>query len=159
MAITYTQDAFDRLSWHDCHVWRLELRSGDPERQDWTADLVLDLDYIVEWICQTDGTCRFRVAPATLAFHQAGDLRIGIDWRLPGQPAWLHELSIDSIVREPAPSPNFHHWTIRLNWLRGGLIAFTASGFTQVLHSEGLLTDRQKLTPSERAGLLAPGRP
>jgi len=46
---SYTEADFGRLSWHDCHVWRVELRAGDPDEQDWTSDLVLDVDYIVEW--------------------------------------------------------------------------------------------------------------
>ena len=26
----HTEDDFDRLSWHDCHIWAIELRPGDP---------------------------------------------------------------------------------------------------------------------------------
>ena len=47
----YTEADFDCLSWHDCHIWGIELRAGDPDDGDWTSDLVLDIDFIVEWIC------------------------------------------------------------------------------------------------------------
>jgi hypothetical protein len=154
MATTYTEAEFDQLSWHDCHIWRLELRAGDPEQNDWTTDLILDLDFILEWLCQLDGTCQFRVTPATLAFHSVSDLKINIDWSMPEHRAWLHELSVDRIEREPLPDPKFYQWTMRLNWPQAGIIAFTAAGFTQVLHSEGIVTDQQKLSLPGRKRLL-----
>ena len=40
----YTDSEFDRIAWHDCHIWGLALRAGDPEHDDWTSDLVLDID-------------------------------------------------------------------------------------------------------------------
>lgn len=40
----HTETDFDRLSWHDCHLWGLELRAGDPDAGDWTSDLALDID-------------------------------------------------------------------------------------------------------------------
>lgn len=47
----HTDADFERLSWHDCHMWGVELRPGDPDEGDWTSDLALDIDFIVEWIC------------------------------------------------------------------------------------------------------------
>jgi hypothetical protein len=76
----YTEADFGRLSWHDCHIWGIELRADDPDDGDWTSDLVLDIDFIVEWICGTGGGGQFRVAPATLVFHGVTDPKIDIDW-------------------------------------------------------------------------------
>jgi hypothetical protein len=53
--MTYTEADFDHLSWHDCHIWGVELRVGDPDDGDWTSELALDLDFIVEWICCIGG--------------------------------------------------------------------------------------------------------
>ena len=75
---------FSDMSWHDCTIRGLELRVGDADEQDWTSDLVLDIDYIVEWICATDGGVQFRMAPATLVFHNATDLRVHLDWGASG---------------------------------------------------------------------------
>ena len=36
--------------------------------------------YIVDWICATNGGARFRVAPATLTFHDVTDLRVSFDF-------------------------------------------------------------------------------
>ena len=46
--MTHTEADFDRLSWHDCHIWALELRAGEPDDEDWTSDLALDIDFIVK---------------------------------------------------------------------------------------------------------------
>lgn len=63
--LTYTEADFDRLSWHDCHIWGLAFQAGDPDEDDWTSDLVLDIDFVAEWICGLDGLAQFPVAPAT----------------------------------------------------------------------------------------------
>jgi hypothetical protein len=62
-----TEADFDQLSWHDCHIWGVELRAGDADEGDWTSDLALDIDFIVEWLCGVAGGAQFRVAPAALA--------------------------------------------------------------------------------------------
>ena len=98
--MTYTETDFDRLSWHDCHIWAVELRVGDPDDGDWTSDLALDLDFIVEWICGVGGGGQFRVAPATLIFHGVTDPKIDIDWGRSGFQASMHPVSIASVERE-----------------------------------------------------------
>ena len=150
MATTCTDAEFERLSWHDCTIWGLELHPPDPDAGDWTCDLVLDIDFIVDWLCGVESAdrIRFRVAPATLRFHTVSDLRIAIEWGTTGVP--LHETSIDRIEREPIPTaprqPPSYRWRIALNWPRSGEIGFEAVGFTQALRAEPILTDRQSLT-------------
>jgi hypothetical protein len=154
-----TDAEFERLSWHDCHIWGLALRVGDPEDGDWTSDLLLDIDFIVEWVCGLDGGGQFRVAPATLAFHGVTDPRISIDWDDRGQQVALHAMSIDGIERERVREQRvyldrpYYRWRIRLNWPAGGEIAFGAVGFTQTLRAEPLLTDRQHLSTRQREHL------
>lgn len=157
MRTTYTETDFERLSWHDCHIWGVALRVGDPDEDDWTSDLALDIDFIVDWICEVaGGDARFRVAPATLTFHGVTDLRIRIDWGDSGFQVALHEVSIDRIEREPVREQKVHldrpyySWRIRLNWPQTGEIVFGAVGFTQTLLAEPVLTDRQHLSLSER---------
>ena len=141
---SYTEADFDRLSFHDCHIWGLEFRAGDPDRGEWVNDLVLDIDYIVEWICGVGGGAQFRVAPATLVFEGATDLDIAVNWGESGFRCALHQPSIDHIERDR------HSWKIRLNWPAGGVIAFGAAGFTLTTRGEAILTDRQKLSLAER---------
>jgi hypothetical protein len=79
MQTSHTEADFERLSWHDCHIWGLAFRVGDPDENDWTSDLVLDIDFILDWICGAAGGAQFQVAPAALAFHGVTDPRIGIE--------------------------------------------------------------------------------
>ena len=161
MTRSYTEADFEHLSWHDCHVWRIELDGGDPDARDWTSDLVLDVDFISEWLCAEDGGGRFRVAPATLAFHGVTDLRIDIDWGSSGSQRGLHEVSIDRIERAPILDQKVHldrpyyRWTIRLNWPASGEIAFGAVGFTLTLRAEPVVIGEQFLSRRERERLTA----
>lgn len=154
----YTGDDFERLSFHDCHIWGLQFRAGDAERGEWVSELELDIDYILEWICGVDGGCRFRVAPAALVFEGATDLAMNVNWGDSGFRCALHQPSIDGIERERVPDQKiyldrpYYSWKIRLNWPAGGVIAFGAAGFTLTTRGEGILTDRQRLSLAERRG-------
>jgi hypothetical protein len=160
VATTFTETDFERLSWHDCHVWRLALHAGDPDAGDWTSDLVLDLDYIVEWLCAVDGGARFRVAPATLVFHGVTDPRLAVDWGSEGHQTAVHEMAIDGIVRERLAGQRvyldrpYYRWTVRLNWPAGGELAFGAVGFTQTLLAEPVELATPSLSPLARRRLL-----
>jgi len=152
----YTEADFEKLSWHDCHIWRVELRAGDPDDGDWTSDLALDIDFIVDWACGVGGGGQFRVAPATLVFHGVTDLRITVDWGDTGFRVALHEVSIDRIEREVVRDQKvyldrpYYSWQIKLNWPQSSQIAFGAVGFTQTLLAEAILTDQQKLSLRQR---------
>jgi len=144
------EDPFDRLSWHDNLVYGLRFDVGDAGRGDYRSDLVLDIDHIVEWLRTGDGRIRFRVAAATLVFHDVGDLAIAVDFA--GLGAGINELSIDAIRRAPAAGPagGRRRWTIALNLPRDGSIAFLASGFTQTLRAPPALCDEQRLAAAAR---------
>ncbi len=153
---THTEADFDQLSWHDCHIWGVELRAGDPAEDNWTSDLVLDIDFIAEWLCGVSGGAEFRVAPAILVFHGVTDLSIQINWGESGFRTALHPVSIDRIERERVRDQKvyldrpYYSWRILLNWPKSGVIIFGAVGFTQTLRGEALLTDRQSLSLRER---------
>jgi hypothetical protein len=40
--MNWTEADFDHLSWHDCHIWGIELCAGDPDEADWTSDLAFE---------------------------------------------------------------------------------------------------------------------
>jgi hypothetical protein len=154
-----TDGDFERLSWHDCHVWGLSIGAGDPDAGDWTSDLALDLGFIVEWICGVDQTFQFRVAPATLTFHGVTDLRIGVSLGDGALQAAIHPISIDRIARERVEAQKvfldrpYYRWRIQSNWPAGGEIVFGAVGFTQRLRAEPVLSSRQHLSRHERPGV------
>jgi hypothetical protein len=146
---------FARLSWHDDTVYGLRFEVGDIARGDWRSELVLDLDHIVEWLCGNDRSARFRVAPATLVFHDVTDLRIGLDWGS-GHRTALGEPQIDAITRAAFEDQKislgqpYYRWRIGLNWPRGCELTFGASGFTQTLRAAPVLLDQQRLPPEGR---------
>jgi hypothetical protein len=151
----YTEADFDALSWHDNEIYGFELRVGDPERDDWTSDLVLDIDYIAEWVRNGD-EFQFRVAPATLVFHGVTDLRIAIDSGTENSQTALVLPSIAAIERQPIADQKvfldrpYYRWCIRLNGIPDGEIAFGAVGFTQTLRREPVLCAEQRLDRSLR---------
>jgi hypothetical protein len=155
---------FDDLTWHDNALYGVRLDVGDCARGDWHADLLLDIDHIVEWLCGVDRCIRFRVAPATLSFHDVTDLRIAIDCGDSGGQIALHALSIHAITRERIRDQKisldrpYYRWRIALNWPQGGMLTFGASGFAQTLRAEPVLLDQQQLSPADRirAGATGP---
>ena len=114
--------------WHDNSVYGLRLVIGDHERGDWRSDLVLDIDHIVEWVYAADRRPRFRVAPATLVFHDVTDLQIAVDCGDTGGQVALHALSIDRVVRARILDQKvcfdrpYYRWRIEFNWPAGGCI-------------------------------------
>ena len=147
---------FEILSWHDDTLYGLRFDVGDSFQGDWRADLVLDIDHIVEWVRGVAGKIQFRVAPATLVFHGVTDLKIAVDWGDSGDRNALHEVSIDGITRERVPDQEgypvreHYRWRIALNWPKGGEIAFGARDLTQTLRAEPLLLDQQQLPAGPR---------
>ncbi len=143
---------FADVSWHDNTLYGLRFDVGDPEAGAWHSDLVLDIDHIVEWVRGAEGGVMFRVAPATLLFHDVTDLKIGIDWGDSGHRTALHPASIDRVTRASVANQQicldrpYYHWQITLNWPRGGEISFGASDFSQHLRAAPVLQAQQQLT-------------
>jgi hypothetical protein len=159
--MTATGPESSNLSWHDCHIWSIEIRAGEPEEDDWTSDLVFDIDYIVAWSCGVDGQAEFQVAPATLAFHGVTAPRFDIESPDRDFQIALGPLSIDRLEREIIAQQKvfldrpYYRWTIRLNSPPAGEISFGAHGFTQTLWCDPIVTQRQHLTLGERRRLLS----
>jgi hypothetical protein len=156
MTQPFSSSDFEPRSWHDNALYGLRLEVGDPDRGDWQADLVLEIDHILEWLPGTDGRIRFRVAAARLTFHDVTDLLVAIDCGDSGGQVALHELSIDSITRERIRDQKvcldrpYWRWRIALNRPLGGAISFGASDFTQSLRTTPVVLDRQQLSPADR---------
>ncbi len=147
--------AFDRLSWHDNTLYGLRAEIGDPDRGTWHSRLLLDIDYILEWICRTDGRAWFEVAPASLVFEDVTDLRLFLDQGDSGCRVAIELATIDGIERERLADQKicldrpYWRWRIRFNRPNGGLIAFGASGFHQSLRAGPALCAEQRY-PSDR---------
>jgi len=144
---TWTNDDFEEMSWHDVHVHGLRIIENDSD--DGTAELVLDIDYILEWIRGDEGF-DFVVAQATLQFHEVFGLKLAIDYATP--TAGMCAFSLAGIQRERMTYPTGYtsfKWSMDINWPSGS-IDFRASGFTQKIHGRSVTQSRQSLTPAQR---------
>ena len=159
MAQPVSSPGLDGMSWHDNALYGVRLDVGDYAHGDWHADLVLDIDHIVEWLCGEGRQVRFRVAPAILTFHDVTDLQIAIDCGDSGGRIALHPLSIDAITRERIQDQKicfdrpYYRWRIAFNWPRGGALGFGASGFSQILRAAPVLVGQQRLPRADRTPL------
>ena len=132
--------------WHDNALYGLRLDVGDPEKQDWRSDLLLDIDFIAEWRCGPSGDCRFRVAPAVLAFHDVAALSLVIDQGDSEGRNAIVEWAIDRVTRQRLERTfDYWRWTLHLSLPSGGTIAFCSTGFTETLVSEPTWIREQRL--------------
>jgi hypothetical protein len=141
----WTDAQFDSMTWHDNHVHTLRIIEGEHG----AGTLVLDIDYILEWLRGESGAIRFRIARADLKFFGVTSLRFAVDFA--AASAALGPFSIDGVERRTEPRERYTAtiWTLRLNWPIGE-ISFEATGFEQLLVGEPIVTDRQWLTQQER---------
>ena len=74
-----TED-FEAMSWHDVHVHGIRLE-GFNEAEG-SADLVLDIDYILNWQKSGSGFL-FTVCQAVLRFHNVFGLKVELNYAAP----------------------------------------------------------------------------
>ncbi|MES2295773.1 MAG: hypothetical protein V4582_01960, partial [Pseudomonadota bacterium] len=132
-------DHFENFCWHDNAIHGFRFVAGDD---GCSGDLVLDLDFIVEWMQPggDDARFKFRVAPANLTFHATTDLLVSIDYGAASAafgPMVIHEIKREVITY--ANGFSSFAWTIDINWPPGSQLSFISSGFTQVLRSEPIV--------------------
>ena len=137
---------FDTLSWHDVRVHGFRIVEGDQG----TAELVLDIDFILEWLPSEDGGYRFRIAQAILQFHEVFGLRFMLDYV--ACSTGMTAFSIDRIEREVIGDDEraqTYRWRIDVNWPEG-FLEFEAPGFSQWLVGEIVEQEAQTLDPKQR---------
>lgn len=152
-----THENYAEMSWHDAALYGI---SWKVDSESAISDLILEIDYICEWLCGSDKKCTFKVAPATLVFHNITDLklRLNIDWGCSGFQSCLEGgISIMVIQREPIENQKvylgkpYYKWVIAFSPpTQDSSISFGASGYTQTLRKEPILLERQNLTLTER---------
>lgn len=144
----HTED-FESLSWHDVHIHGFRLEAFDPN--EGTADLVLDIDYILKWQ-KAGNEFLFTVCRAELRFHKVFGLKLDLDYATP--TAGMCPCSIDGIYREPLEfltGFRSFRWRIPINWPHGSL-EFEAPGFTQTLVGKPVIQSAQSLSCEQRSG-------
>lgn len=142
---TWTDSDFAELSWHDNHIHGLRMVEGEYG----AGELVLDIDFILDWLPPQNDVYQFRIAPADLTFHDVINLKVELDYATIS--AAMGAFSIDGIKRRSERRERYaaQLWTIDVNFPDGQL-SFEASGFTQVLRGNTVTVDRQVLRADER---------
>src|SRR5262245_11545776 len=142
--LVWTDAQFDEMSWHDNYVHGLRIVEGVHG----TGELILDIDYIVEWIAVQD-TFQLRIVPATLRFLEVCDLRLSLDYVTPSAaftPFSLHAIERRFEQRERSTA---QLWELRINW-PDGEITFQAAGYEQRAVGPARLSSSRSLTARER---------
>lgn len=136
------------MSWHDNHIHGLHVVEGDYG----SGKLIIDLDYIVEWLKSESGGVDFAIAPATLTFLEVTALNVSINYKTMG--AALGPFSISGIERRLEERERYTAtvWRIPINF-PAGEIEFESVGFSQLLRAKPVITDKQWLTEDERASI------
>jgi len=136
------------MSWHDVHVHGIRFATFDESQG--TTDLVLDIDYILNWE-QDENQFLFTICRAELTFHCAFGLQVSLDYAT--SSAGMCPFVIDGIHREPLAFPTGYRsfrWNIAINWPLGS-IKFDAPSFTQRLIGNPVVKGgKQSLTSEER---------
>jgi hypothetical protein len=143
-------DEFKSFSWHDNAVHGIRIVEG---ADGCSGELILDIDFIVEWLPPEGGTDAFwfRIAPTGLQFHDVTELVISVNYA--ASTAALQPMTIHEIHREVVTYPNGHSsfaWKIEINWPRNSFISFRSDGFTQVTRKPPIKSGAQCLSPAER---------
>lgn len=146
---TWTEKDFESLSWHGNHVHGFSIAEGDD---GCSGSLTFDIDFIVKWLnpVPPDKGFRFHVAPATLIFHGATDLKLVLDY--PSGSCATIPFSINGIERKEKIYSNGHksfEWTMVANFPKGE-ITFLAEGFTQALRSPPIESTSSFLGPDRK---------
>lgn len=143
----WTNEDYENLSWHDVHVYGFRLGSFDD--QNGTADLILDIDYILRWERKREKLL-FTVCQAILRFYQAFNLKFSLDYKAP--TAGLCPFSLAGIERERLEFPSgyqTYQWHLPFNWPEGR-IEFEAPDFTQTLVGTPQLQAEQAISFQKR---------
>src|SRR3569623_127663 len=148
---------------HSCRLSGISWAVGDPEEGDWTSELTLELDYIVEWICPDSSPCQFRIAPARAIFSGVSVLAVHLGWGSTGIQVSLSDAVIWSVEKAAVMEQKifldrpYYGWRIRLHAPERGEISFGAVAYNIRMKSEPVVKDQPRLSRKERETLIANG--
>ena len=140
----WTDEQFDEMSWHDNCVHALRIVEGVHG----AGELILDLDYILEWI-EVEDNFQFLILPVTLKFREVTGLRISLDYATP--TIALGPFSIHAIERKVEQRERYaaQVWKLLIN-SPVGEITFESQGFEQRGAGAPKISNGQWLSPEER---------
>ena len=148
----WTTEDYEALSWHDAHVYGFRLEAFDDENG--SADLVLDIDYILKWE-HANESFLFTVCQAELRFHDVFRMRFVLDYATPTMG--MCPFALADVEREAldfSTGYRSYRWRLPFNWPQGQF-EFEAPGFTQKVIGPAVVQESQRLPPDKRRNLYA----
>lgn len=142
----------EKFCFHDNLIHGIIFYSDPGE---FSSDIALDIDYIVEWVKTDSNEIEFIISKALLKFHDVTDLKISIEWdktnysKFSGGAAGLY---INEIIKKEIKSPianSYFTWEITTN-KHNRYISFGASSFSIEMLGEPKKANRQFLLRCER---------
>ena len=143
----WTDADFEGMGWHDASLHGIAFVEGD---EPWLGTLLLDIDYIVEWV-QPEPPSRsfsFHVAPATLAFEEAIDIRMEL---AAASVTFGVALQILRVHRTPPKAEALArtHFDYRIEG-SGFDLRLTAARYRQHFRAAPIVSGRQTLSVAQR---------
>jgi hypothetical protein len=143
----WTQDDFEKMGWHDSNVYGFIFERNSEK---FTSDIVFDLDYIFEWIQPTEPEKYFSfwIAPCTLIFKDAFDLKIDIEI---GQAEFELEIAdLHLIAKTKNENEDIYEWNLEF---QQGNISLKSHGFEQIVRKNAIYSNEQILDLEKRGGI------
>ncbi|RYY77219.1 MAG: hypothetical protein EOO52_07005 [Gammaproteobacteria bacterium] len=139
----WSEADFSIMGWHDASIWSMVPNSEKFE-------YLLDLDYIFKWVHPKENETYFKfwVAPVTMVFENAFDVKINIESR-----QGLIEVA-DLHKENPRLTPNgkFTTHTYRFE-CQEGEASIEATGFKMYVRQKPKLITGQSFNLEERGGV------
>ena len=142
---------FEKMEWHDTHIHGI---SFGTEWEDGTADLLLDINYIFQWVkpIPPDRGYSFWIAPCTLVFENAYNLKVEIDDKVGYAfgPFEIDDLMMVGKNKTRTEGILDYEWDIKL---QTGTIKLKSYGFKQFVRRQPVYFRSRYLKLEERGGV------
>ncbi len=145
----WTHDDFEMMGWHDATIYGFTIEKSE---NNWTADFLLDIDYIFKWVhpIAPAKLFTFWVAPCTLVFKECSDLHIDFQTdRGCLEPIEIANLHLKSKTKF-SETYTVYEWSIEL---QQGAINLKSVGLEQIVRQQPMHVQGQDLPLDERGGI------
>lgn len=123
------------MNWHDNAFHAFRILEDDDNTG---GQLILDMDFITEWLREKDDSFSFKITPSDLTFHGVSDLIISISIDYAFANAGVQPMDIDEIQREKVSFSNGYSsfkWKVDINWPPKRVTLFTQFKHSHHLHN------------------------
>lgn len=143
----WTDADFELMGWHDSQIYAFAFLSE-------TYEFVLDIDYILRWVQPAPGETYFKfwVAPATLVFENAYDIKFDLDTQngVGVEIQDIHRQNPKVLEAGELAGTNEWRWVIEA---QEGEISLDATGFKQYFRKKPFFQQEQALEMGVRNGI------